>query len=103
MGGQAWELLEADLDVKLAVPTDMRMFRIAEAFRRGYTIERVHELTRIDPWFLSKLARISAMWRALDAWPTAYAIPVSVMRKLKQCGFSDRQIAARYVGDICGI
>lgn len=47
-----------NLDDELANPTDMRMFAIAAAFEKGYSVQKLHELTKIDPWFLSKLENI---------------------------------------------
>ena len=52
------ELHFDDLDKELSRPTDLRVFAIAQAMEEGYTIERIHDLTKIDPWFLGKLKNI---------------------------------------------
>lgn len=80
-----------ELDPALKNPTDERLFYVISAFDAGYSIDRVHELTRIDRWFLSKLHHISRLRRDLTGQKLdkldAYAI-----RTLKVNGFSDRQI-----------
>ncbi len=53
------ELSEPDLEVKVAVPTDERLWALSEAFRRGWSVERVNDLSKIDPWFLHKIRRIA--------------------------------------------
>jgi carbamoyl-phosphate synthase large subunit len=85
----------AVLDEKLRVPCDTRLMDIAVAFEVGYTVERVHELTKIDNWFLTKLERITRMARALELVDSLEALPVYSLRRLKHAGFSDKQIAHR--------
>ena len=82
-----------DIDRALAEPTDKRIFVIAEALRRGYTVERIHELTKIDRWFLSRLNSIMATARELRGACTLEEVPVDLLRQAKQQGFSDFQIA----------
>ena len=82
-----------DLDQELANPTDRRVFAIAEAMEKGYTIERLHELTKIDPWFLTRLQNIVNYKAKLATYKTIEEIPVDVMRQAKAYGFSDFQIA----------
>ena len=55
-----------DLTRELSHPTDLRIFAIAQALEEGYTIERIHELTKIDPWFLGKLKN---MWTTKKNFP----------------------------------
>ena len=82
-----------DIDRALAEPTDKRIFVIAEALRRGYTVERIHELTKIDRWFLSRLNSIMATARELRGACTLEEVPLDLLRQAKQQGFSDFQIA----------
>ena len=82
-----------DLDEELANPTDMRIFAIAQALEDGYTIERIEELTKIDPWFLSRLKNIVDMKHQLQTYDGIEAVPADVLRQAKVMGFSDFQIA----------
>ena len=82
-----------DLDEELANPTDMRIFAIAQALEEGYTIERIEELTKIDPWFLSRLKNIVDMKHNLQTYNSVEEVPVDELRKAKAMGFSDFQIA----------
>jgi hypothetical protein len=88
------EMENADLDKALSVPTDQRFLSIAAAFRKGYTVDRIHQLSRIDKWFLSKLENIAKMEAAMES-PTIKLAGIStpVMRHMKQLGFSDLHIA----------
>ena len=79
-----------DLDTELAEPTEERIFAIAEALDKGYTVDRIHELSHVDRWFLHKLARIVAIGDDLAAQPD---LPDDLLRTAKQHGFSDKQIA----------
>ncbi|WFD18716.1 Carbamoyl-phosphate synthase [Malassezia caprae] len=82
----------ADLDEELERPTDRRIFAIANAMAQGYSVDRLHELTNIDRWFLNKLENIMAVAKAMEA-SSAAQIPAALLRQAKQVGFSDRQIA----------
>ena len=82
-----------NLDEELANPTDMRIFAIAQALEEGYTVERIEELTKIDPWFLSKLKNIVDMKNQLQTYNSIEEIPTDDLRKAKVMGFSDFQIA----------
>ncbi len=82
-----------DLDDALSHPTDTRIFAIAAAFESGYNVERIHALTRIDPWFLNKLAHIEATYRSLEACSKLEEVPMDLLRRAKAEGFSDIQIA----------
>ena len=82
-----------DLDEELANPTDMRIFAIAQALEDGYTVERIEELTKIDPWFLSRLKNIVDMKHNLQRYNSVEEVPVDELRKAKAMGFSDFQIA----------
>lgn len=82
-----------NLDEELANPTDMRIFAIAQALEDGYTVERIEELTKIDPWFLSRLKNIVDMKHHLQEYNSVEEIPLDELRKAKAMGFSDFQIA----------
>ena len=82
-----------DLDEELANPTDMRIFSIASALEAGYTVERISELTKIDPWFLGKLKNIVDYKNVLSGYNKLEELPEEVLRKAKELGFSDFQIA----------
>ena len=82
-----------NLDEELANPTDLRIFAIAQALCEGYTIERIQELTKIDPWFLQKLKNIVDYKLVLEGYNAIEDVPADVMRKAKVMGFSDFQIA----------
>ena len=91
------ELIVDDVDTALKAPTDKRIFVIEKAFDRGYTIDRIHELTRIDKWFLHKLKNIHDTDRRLHSLKGLDAIDRDLMLRAKRQGFSDFQIA-RAVG-----
>ncbi len=90
-----------NLDDELANPTDMRIFAIAEAFDRGYSIDRLHELTKISPWFLDKLQNIHNFKLKLESYDHIEDIPQEVLSEAKRLGFSDFQIA-RFVENPAG-
>ena len=81
------------LDHALAEPTDKRIFVITEAMKKGYTVERIHELTKIDRWFLEKLHHIIVTDDAMHAYNSPEELPVDLLRLAKEQGFSDFQIA----------
>mmetsp|Transcript_10446 Transcript_10446/g.14786 ORF Transcript_10446/g.14786 Transcript_10446/m.14786 type:complete len:1543 (+) Transcript_10446:33-4661(+) len=89
-----------DLATRLKTPTDTRLFAVQTALEQGWTIDQVHELTRIDKWFLSKLENIASMRKAcLEAGSIDKLLETNArarMLALKQAGFSDRQLA-RYL------
>ena len=73
-------------------PSDQRLFAIANAFHDGYTIEKIHDLTKIDKWFLHRLENIINMERTLTKH-TPQTISVGLLRHSKEIGFSDSQLA----------
>ena len=85
-----------NLDEELSNPTDLRIFAIAQALEEGYTIERIEELTKIDPWFIERMKNIVDYKHKLSEYNTLEEIPAEVMREAKVLGFSDFQIG-RYV------
>lgn len=82
-----------NLDDELANPTDLRIFAIAQALESGYSIDRIYELTKIDPWFIGKLKNIVDYKHKLETYNAIEEIPADVMRQAKILGFSDFQIA----------
>ena len=91
------ELVIADIDKALREPTDKRIFVISKAFRAGYTVDQVHELTKIDRWFLEKLMNIMQTSKELHAWGANHKqladLPDTLLYKAKRQGFSDFQVA----------
>ncbi|GGK07594.1 carbamoyl-phosphate synthase (glutamine-hydrolyzing) large subunit [Parabacteroides faecis] len=87
------ELLIPDIDKALNEPTDHRIFVISKAFRAGYTIDQIHDLTKIDKWFLQKLYNIIQTAGALESFSRIVDIPDNLFRLAKKQGFSDFQIA----------
>ncbi len=84
---------DADLDSRLAVPNSQRLWYIGEALRRGTTIERLYELTQIDPWFLANIAQIIEFEGNLARHGGLEALDDGLLRKAKAWGFSDRRLA----------
>ena len=87
------ELVLPDIDKALREPTDRRIFVISKAFRAGYTIDQIHDLTKIDKWFLQKLYGIIQTANELEACNKIAEVSDELMRKAKVQGFSDFQIA----------
>lgn len=81
-----------NLDEELSNPTDLRIFAIAQALEKGYTIERIEELTKIDPWFIERMKNIVDYKHKLSTYNTLEEIPAEVLREAKVLGFSDFQI-----------
>ena len=87
------ELVIPDIDKALNEPTDRRIFVISKAFRAGYTIDQIHDLTKIDKWFLQKLYTIIRTAESLESFGKVTDIPDDLLRLAKVQGFSDFQIA----------
>ncbi|MCH5306102.1 MAG: carbamoyl-phosphate synthase (glutamine-hydrolyzing) large subunit [Rikenella sp.] len=87
------EMAVEDIDRELQKPTDKRIFIIAQAFKHGYTVERIHELTRIDRWFLRKLEGIIAIEDRMGQYHALADMPDGLLWEAKRKGFSDFQIA----------
>ena len=90
-----------NLDEELANPTDLRIFAIAKALENDYTVDRIYDLTKIDKWFLGKLKNIVDYTKVLSQYKKIEELPVDVLQKAKELGFSDFQIA-RYVENPAG-
>ena len=87
------ELVIKDIDAALKAPTDTRIFVISKAFRAGYSVDDIHNLTRIDKWFLSRLKNVLNTAEELESHTDLEGISPELMRMAKQQGFSDFQIA----------
>ncbi len=87
------ELMVEDIETELKNPTDKRIFVIANAFHKGYTVDQIHDLTKIDKWFLSKLHGIVELEKNMEQYNTLESLPLETLREAKQKGFSDFQLA----------
>ncbi len=96
------ELDVKNIDKALSEPTDKRIFVLSQALRHGYTVERIHELTKIDRWFLHKLNNIIQTANELQTFNSLDEIPVELLQLAKQQGFSDFQIARSVNPDVSG-
>ncbi|MDY9918278.1 MAG: carbamoyl-phosphate synthase (glutamine-hydrolyzing) large subunit [Proteiniphilum sp.] len=92
------EMTFDNVEDALSKPTDMRIFAIADAFEKGYSVQQIEELTKIDPWFLERLENIYNYSKVLAAYNKIDELPEDVLREAKRLGFSDFQIA-RFVED----
>lgn len=88
-----------DIEHSLSAPTDKRIFVISQAMQNGFSVDRIHELTKIDKWFLYKLQNIIDTSRELESYDEVTKIPSPLMLQAKQQGFSDFQIARSVLGD----
>ena len=87
------ELVIQDIDKALREPTDKRIFVISKALQKGYTVNQIHELTKIDKWFLEKLNNIIHMAKEIETFSSLEALPLELLKTAKKQGFSDFQIA----------
>ena len=92
------ELVIDDIDVALREPTDRRIFVLSKALRQGYTVDSIHELTKIDKWFLYRLKGIIDTSEALAKYDTVESVPDELLLKAKKQGFSDFQVARAIMG-----
>ena len=91
VGNKEYEV--ENLEEELSHPTDKRIFVIAEAFKRGWSVKQVYEITRIDIWFLEKLKSIHNTYLELTKISNLKNIPTALLLKAKRQGFSDFQLA----------
>lgn len=100
------ELVIEDIDKALREPTDKRIFVISKAMRAGYTVDQIHDLTKIDKWFLDKLMNIMQTSKELHEWGNNHTqlsqLPKDLLYRAKRQGFSDFQVARAigYQGDM---
>lgn len=90
-----------NIEDALSKPTDLRIFAIADAFEKGYTVDQIEALTKIDTWFLEKLENIYKYTKVLEQYTKIADLPKEVLAEAKRLGFSDFQIA-RYVENPTG-
>lgn len=85
-----------EIERELREPTDNRIFAVVEALRQGYSVERIHELSRIDPWFVLKIERVVALGRMLEEKRAKGDAEIGprLLKECKRAGFSDGQICA---------
>ncbi|MCA9295011.1 MAG: carbamoyl-phosphate synthase large subunit, partial [Phycisphaerales bacterium] len=95
-----WPIAEDTLARKLSVPSQGRLYYIRYAFKLGWSLERVHEQTRIDPWFLHQLLELVRFEDELLKYDRLDDVPREVLFRAKQLGYSDPQLAQVYCGDI---
>jgi len=95
-----WPIPDDTLHRKLSVPSQGRLYYIRYAFKMGWTIARVHELTRIDPWFLDQIRQLCQFEDVLCRYERLEDLPKEVFFQAKQLGYSDPQLANLYLGDI---
>ncbi len=86
------EIVIPDIDKALREPTDNRIFVISKALQAGYTVDQIHELTKIDRWFLDKLVNIVNTSMELSKYDSLEELPKALIKKAKGEGFSDFQI-----------
>ena len=87
------ELEIDDIDAALREPTDKRIFVISKAMHKGYTVDQIHELTKIDKWFLQKLKHIIDIDEKLKKFTSVNVLGIDILREAKVYGFTDFQIA----------
>ncbi len=95
-----WPVPEDMLVRKLAVPSQGRLYYVRYAFKMGWSIARVHELTRIDPWFLREISELVAFEDTLCAVKSLESLSRETMFEAKRLGYSDAQLANLYLGEI---
>ncbi|ODV85103.1 hypothetical protein CANARDRAFT_8230 [[Candida] arabinofermentans NRRL YB-2248] len=86
-------LMSIDIDSELQTPSDQRLFAIANAMTEGYSVEKIHKLTNIDKWFLSKLDGLIKFGNKVASYGVKEKLPYTILKQAKQLGFEDRQIA----------
>ncbi len=90
--GSDVEDIEAELELQLSQPRDKRLWYVADAFRYGYSLEKIHQITRIDPWFLAQIEDLIISENQLRG-QSVQSIDKTEMRRLKRQGFSDKRLA----------
>ena len=95
-----WPIPEDKLIRKLTVPSQGRLYYIRYAFKMGWSIERVRDLTKIDPWFLDQIRQLIEFEDVLCGYARLEDVPREVLFEAKRLGYSDPQLANLYLGDI---
>ncbi|QPG75165.1 Carbamoyl-phosphate synthase [Brettanomyces nanus] len=87
------EVSTEEIDQELEVPSDRRLFAVANAMVKGYSAQKVHDMTKIDLWFLYRLEFLIKFGHKIASYGGKESLPLQVLRQAKQLGFEDRQIA----------
>jgi carbamoyl-phosphate synthase large subunit len=95
-----WPIPHEKLSRKLAVPSQGRLYYIRYAMKMGWSIEKIHALTNIDPWFLDQIQQLVEFEDTLTDYKTLADVPADVLMEAKQLGYSDAQLANLYEGTI---
>ncbi len=95
-----WPVPDETLIRKLSVPSQGRLYYIRYAFKMGWSIDRVHQLSRIDPWFLDQILQLCEFEDRLCEYDSLESVPPELLREAKQLGYSDPQLANVYLGEI---
>ncbi|MDH3582632.1 MAG: carbamoyl-phosphate synthase large subunit [Phycisphaerae bacterium] len=95
-----WPIDKSKLRRKLAVPSQGRIYYLRHALKTGWSVEQVHELTHIDPWFLDQIAQLVEFEDTLCRYENLEDVPAEVLREAKELGYSDPQLANLYLGRI---
>jgi len=95
-----WPIAEDTLTRKLSVPSQGRIYYIRYAFKMGWTMARIHELTRIDPWFLDQIRQLCEFEDELCEVERLEDAPAELIARAKRLGYSDPQLANLWLGDI---
>ncbi len=95
-----WPIDEETLTRKLSVPCQGRLYYVRYAFKLGWTIERISDLTGIDPWYLDQFQTLVRFEDRLLECPSLEAMDADLMRTAKQHGYSDPQLAKLYLGKV---
>ncbi|MCC7192249.1 MAG: carbamoyl-phosphate synthase large subunit [Phycisphaeraceae bacterium] len=95
-----WPIPDDKLKRKLIVPSQGRLYYIRYAFKMGWTIAQVHELTKIDPWFLDQMKQLVDFENVLTTFGKLEDVPARTLFEAKQLGYSDAQLVSLYLGKI---
>ena len=98
--GEDYPIPEEKLIRKLSVPSQGRLYYVRYAFKMGWSAERIHQLTKIDPWFLDQLAQLVEFEDELMACESLESMPRELLFRAKQLGYSDPQLAMLFLGEI---
>src|SRR5882762_314410 len=95
-----WPIPLEKLSRKIAVPCQGRLYYIRYAFKMGWTIEQVRQISNIDPFFLDQIAKLVEFYDVLCSFAPLDDVPAPVLMQAKQNGYSDAQLANLYLGDV---
>jgi len=95
-----WPIDKSKLRRKLSVPSQGRLYYVRYAFKMGWSVDEVHELTALDPWFLDQIKQLVDFEDELCEHKKLEDVPADLLRRAKRMGYSDPQLANLYLGDI---